>query len=65
MDHEKLLADAAKTYRRRLTEMETARDALAARVRAAAADGLRQVEIVRATGHVWTREYVRQITRQE
>lgn len=64
-DHGKLLADTAATYRRKRTEMEAAQDALATQVRAAAKAGVRQVDIVRATGNVWTREYIRQLTRPE
>jgi hypothetical protein len=57
-DHQRTLAKAAADYRR----LQTAREHLIDTIRAAAADGVRQVDILRATGHVWTREQVRRIT---
>lgn len=64
-DHEKHLAQAAQAYRRKRTEMGAAQDALAVRVRAAAAAGVRQVDILRAIDNVWTREYLRKLARHE
>jgi hypothetical protein len=56
-DHELLLAEAAAEYRR----FADARKKLTEAVRAAHADGVRQVDILRATDHVWTREQVRRV----
>jgi hypothetical protein len=57
MDHEKALAEAAAEYRRFID----ARKKLTEAVRAAHNDGVRQVDILRATGNVWTREQVRRV----
>ena len=56
-DHAKALAAAADEYRRLLT----AREKLIEAIRAAQADGMRQVDILEATDHVWTREQVRRL----
>jgi len=57
-DHQRALAKAAADYRR----LQAAREKLIDTIRAAAADGVRQVDILRATEHIWTREQVRRIT---
>lgn len=61
-DHHRRLADAAKRYREAQAELEAARLKLAERVQAAAGAGVRPVEILRAIGNVWTREYIRKLT---
>jgi len=55
----KLLARLAGHYRKQLDEADRARIDLADSIREAAAAGLRQADIVRATGY--TREQVRRI----
>jgi hypothetical protein len=60
-DHEKALATAANAYRRANAQADRARKALTDAIRAADADQMRQVDILRATDHVWTREQVRRI----
>ncbi len=59
-NHDEILAAAAARYR----EFLTARQELGEAIRAAAADGVRQVDILRATDHVWTREQVRQVCKK-
>ncbi len=59
-NHEQTLAAAAARYR----EFLTARQELGDAIRAADADGVRQVDILRATDHVWTREQVRQVCKK-
>ncbi len=59
MDHETLLRKIADRYHERRRESETERRALADAIRAATGAGMRQVEIVKATGY--TREQVRLI----
>ena len=56
-DHVTALAAAADEYRRFLA----ARQRLIDTIRAAQADGIRQVDILEATDHVWTREQVRRL----
>lgn len=56
-DHAKALAQAAADYR----ELLAARQRLIEAIRVADADGVRQVDILKATNHVWTREQVRRI----
>lgn len=53
-DHEKALAEAAEKYRQARPELQAA-------IRAAHQAGMRQVDILRATGYVWSREHVRLI----
>lgn len=55
-NHEQTLAAAAARYR----EFLNARQELGDAIRAAAADDVRQVDILRAIDNVWTREKVRQ-----
>lgn len=64
-DHEARLADAAADYRDAAAELDTARLKLAQRINAAAEDGVRQVDILRAIDHVWSREYLRKLYRGE
>jgi hypothetical protein len=59
--HEKALGAKAEAYRRAKEAAQAATDELAEAIRAAYADGEQQAAIVRATGHVYTREYVRVI----
>lgn len=59
-DHEQTLAAAAARYR----EFLNARQELGDAIRAAAADNMRQVDILRATDNVWTREQVRQVVKK-
>lgn len=59
--HEQALRAAAAEYRRATEEAKQARDALAAEIRAAYDDDVRQSTILRAIDHVWTREYLRQV----
>lgn len=61
VDHPKTLAKLADEYRRATKAMEKARQALVDGVRAADQDGIRQVDIIKATDHVWTREQVRRV----
>ncbi|GIH07447.1 hypothetical protein Rhe02_55140 [Rhizocola hellebori] len=56
-DHEEALAQAAADYRRFLDARQKLGDA----IRAADAAGMRQVDILKATDHVWTREQVRRV----
>lgn len=63
--HERQLQEAARRYRAAAAELGTARELLTKRVRAAAADDVRQVDILTAIGGVWTREHLRKLTRQE
>jgi hypothetical protein len=60
-NHTEALAAAADAYRRAAVAQEQARAALTEAVRAAHADKVRQVDILKATGHVWTREQVRRV----
>lgn len=61
MDHAAHLAELAAAYRAADEARERARLALAEGMRGASAAGARQGEILEATGHVWTREYVRRV----
>lgn len=54
----KTLKELTADYRKATEDLATARDALTAGVRQAAADGMKQMEIVRELDHEWTREYV-------
>jgi len=56
-DHASDLARAAERYR----DLQRARQELTDAIRAAHADGVRQVDILRATDYVWTREQVRRV----
>ena len=60
-DRSKRLGDAADNYRGAKNKLADAREELAAEVKAAAKDGMRQVDILRATDNVWTREQVRKV----
>lgn len=60
-DHAKALAAAAAAYRRATAVQEKARLTLTEAVRAAHAEAVRQVDILEATGRVWTREQVRRV----
>lgn len=59
-NHDEILAAAAARYR----EFLDAREQLGNAIRAADADGMRQVDILRATDHVWTREQVRLVCKK-
>ncbi len=59
-NHDEKLAAAAARYR----EFLAARQELGDAIRAAAADGVRQIDILRATDNVWTREQVRQVCKK-
>jgi hypothetical protein len=66
--HQKLigaLTRDADRYRKAVEELEVARARLTERVRAAHVSGIRQVDILRATGHLWTREHLRQLTKDQ
>ena len=54
-----VLKTAADRRQKAVAELETARDQLAAAIRADAKNGVRQVDIVKVTGY--TREQVRRI----
>jgi hypothetical protein len=56
-DHAKVLANAAAEYRRLLD----AREKLIKAIREAQADNVRQVDILEAIDHLWTREQVRKL----
>ena len=61
-DHTDALGTAAADYRRAHEEAEKlirpARERLAEEIRAAYTDGMRKAQILRATDHVWSREWV-------
>lgn len=65
MDHGARLVELADTYRRAEEALARARLALAEGMRTASAAGARQGEILQATDHVWTREYVRRVLKGE
>jgi hypothetical protein len=65
MENERELAQSADRYRAATAELVAAREQLAENIRAADKNGMRQVDILRATGHVYTREQVRKICREE
>lgn len=58
---ETALSEAADDYRRSQAAFDAARHKLAQQIRKADAAKMRQVDILRATGHVWTREQVRRV----
>jgi hypothetical protein len=58
---ESVLADVARAFRRAERVVEQRREELAAAIVQADKDGMRQVDIVRATGY--TREHIRRIIR--
>jgi len=60
-DHAKVLASAAAEYRRLLD----AREKLIKAIRAAQADGVRQVDILEAIDHMWTREQLRKLGKDD
>jgi hypothetical protein len=65
-EHE--LVEAAEQYLHATEDLERARERLKTAIRQAYVAGARQSEILRATRHVWTREYVRKVlglTRQD
>lgn len=64
-DHNKALAAAAAQYRGALDILDDARAALTAAIRAAHDDKVRQVDILKATDRVWTREQVRRVCRRD
>ena len=57
--HERALAEAAEQYERAQEAAKQASHNLAEAMRAAYADGEKQSEILHATKHVWSREYLR------
>jgi hypothetical protein len=57
--HERALADAANEYERAQAAAKEASNRLADAMRAAFLDGEQQSAILRAAGHVWSREYLR------
>ena len=59
--HERALADAADEYERATEAAKQASNRLADAMRAAYADGEQQSAILRASRHVWSREYLRVI----
>lgn len=59
--HEKKLAEKAGRYRIASAELAAAREELRRSILDADGDGMRQVDILRATNHVYTREQVRKI----
>ncbi|XVV05832.1 hypothetical protein ACQPW3_10750 [Actinosynnema sp. CA-248983] len=63
VDHQAALSQCAAEYREAQARLSDAREALNGAIRAADADGMKQADIIRATGHVWTREQVRQVLR--
>lgn len=60
-EHEQALGEKAEAYRRAKEALQAATDELTEAIRAAYGDGEQQSAILRATGHVYTREYVRVI----
>ncbi|MEV2239604.1 hypothetical protein [Micromonospora sp. NPDC049891] len=58
-EHERALAEAAVRYERATEAQKRASTELADAMRAAYADGEQQSAILRASKHVWTREYLR------
>lgn len=63
--HLQLLTEQANAYREASAALEAARDTLAQRALAAMADGIGQADVLRATDHVWSREYLRQLARND
>lgn len=61
MDRTPKLHDLAQAYRDATQALDDARAALITGVRDASAQGMRQADIIRDTGHVWTREQVRRV----
>jgi hypothetical protein len=59
--HADELARLATRYRNATERLATARAELIKELRAAHAAGMRQMELVRAIDHEWTREYVAKI----
>jgi hypothetical protein len=59
------LAQTADNYRNAKGKLNDARKDLSKEVRGAAKEGMRQVDILQATDHVWTREQVRKIVASE
>jgi hypothetical protein len=59
--HERALAEAADEYERATEAAKQASARLADTMRAAYADGEQQSAILRASKHVWSREYLRVI----
>lgn len=63
-DHPAQLGELADAYRQAKADLERARERLTAGIRTAITDGgMKQADVLRATSHVWTREQVRQITK--
>jgi len=58
-DHERALAEAADAYKKAQEAAKAASNRLADAMRAAYADGEKQSEILHASKHVWSREYLR------
>jgi hypothetical protein len=58
----RLSRDAA-AYREASARLDVARDRLVEAIHLAAKVGVGQAEILRATDHVWTREYLRQLAK--
>ncbi|MEV1013880.1 hypothetical protein AB0I89_24305 [Micromonospora sp. NPDC049801] len=58
-EHERALAEAATEYEQAAEAKERASAKLADAMRAAYADGEQQSAILRASKHVWSREYMR------
>lgn len=58
-EHERALAEAAAEYQRATEAQKQASVKLGDAMRAAYADGGQQSAILRASNHVWTREYLR------
>lgn len=60
-DHERAIAKAAAEYERAAKAKDDASARLGKAMRAAYADGEQQSAILKAAGHVWSREYLRVI----
>jgi hypothetical protein len=63
-DHPTHLGELADAYREAKAKLDHAREQLTAGIRAAMTEGgMKQADVLRATNHVWTREQIRQITK--
>jgi hypothetical protein len=58
-EHERALAAAAAEYAEAVAAVKNASARLGDAMRAAYADGEQQSAILKAAGHVWSREYLR------
>jgi hypothetical protein len=60
-EHERELDEAAQQYLRATEDLERARERLKTAIQRAYSAGMRQSEILRATRHIWSREYIRKV----